>query len=429
MKIAHILTSSRRRCLLALFFVFFASFTVKVGYFVVTKVGFLHASHSNWSAWKAPGSSDTKVYYLPASEAIMAGKIFTNKDIDKKVALTLVKWPGFPFFIAIVKSITGNNIVLIRISCLLLFSLASSLSCFLAYKAFGTEVAFLTAPFAILSPLMTFWSSYILTESLFSVLLLFSIIVLVCVSKAERTNWILPLLGGIAFGYASWTRVVLIYFICLIPLWYALLRTRKKVISANLIIVFLISCMVIYLGWGVRNLIVTGSWYFPSPGSGLLGIIKGKFVANPGVETSGTQVLDIIKYGTFVSKNLLQSFIVFWHPGLYSPEMEASGQTFWNSNGIRIFVIYYLSVFSLMLISLRYICKDFAALSLLWLLILYFTIVCTVVTGWPNVSRYRVPIEPYISILAAYGLYHLYSAIRTKRNQFYGRDLKRNRPS
>jgi hypothetical protein len=419
MKIAHILTSNRRRCLLVLFFVFFASFTVKVGYFVVAKVGYFHADHSNWNAWKDPFSADTTVFYLPASEAIIAGNVFNNKNDDRFVKFTLAKYPGFPFFIALVKSIVGDNIVLIRISCLLLFSLVSSLSCFLAYKAFGTEVAFLTAPFAIFSPLMTFWSPYILTESLFSVLLLFSIIVLVCVNTAEKANWVLPLLGGAAFGYASWTRPTLIPFICFIPLWYALLRIRKKVASTSPIgspiVVFCISCMVIYLGWGVRNVLVTGSWHFPIISSEHWLSIKASLLGNTDVETSRAQVLDIIKIGTLMSKNLLQKFIIFWHPGVYSPEMEASGQTFWNSNVIRFFILYYLFTFPLMLISLRYILKDFAVLSLLWLLVLYFTIVHTVIAGWPNVSRYRVPIEPYISILAAYGLYHLYSAIRIKR--------------
>ena len=425
MKVAHILTSTKKRCFLALLFVLLASFTMKVGYVVVVKVGYLHASSANWDAWKDPGASDFKQSYVPASEAIMSGYIFDNKNISPKASEKLAKFPGFPSFIALVRSIAGDNIAILRLSCIFLYSLSSALTCFLAYRAFGKDVAFLTAPFAILSPLMTFWSFYILTESLFTLLLLISITVLIHVAKFEKTNWLVPALGGIAFGYASWTRQVLIFSIVLIPLWYvlnALFHKPKTMIPAKALIIFVIFAMAIYFGWAARNVILTGNSYMPiksginelkKPFKGVVNLWKINTPHNTVLNNKPNEQLEktsnINKSLKFFQKILISPFTAYWHLGLAS-----SHQTFWNSNIIRFFVIFYLFSFSLMLISLRYLLRDFMPLSLLWLLIVYFTLVHVIVAGWSNVSRYRVPIEPYIYILAAYGLYKVYSAIKLK---------------
>jgi hypothetical protein len=121
------------------------------------------------------------------------------------------------------------------------------------------------------------------------------------------------------------------------------------------------------------------------------------------------------------------SFLRWWDISFrYSSgnKRYAYEQNFWNSNFIKFWMLYYGITFLLMLVSLRFCRSQFEIFSLLWLIILYFTLVHSILFVGSGLSgRFRLPIEPYISILAGLSLYRLSCFIKKNLS------LKGNIPS
>ena len=371
-----------------LFMVFVFSFTCKIAYVVYT-------DNLDFGG----GAPDT-ITYMRASTEILEGKLFSSTDVP-----TLGEYPGFPIYLTMLRLIIGDEMFGLRMASIVMYSLICVLACYFAYISFGKISALLTAPFVVLSPVMTFWSHFVLSESLFTFLLLISMIGCAYLIRFERHQITVGAVSGLAFGFASWTRPILfplIAFFCL-GLLVRWLLLRKGLSKGFLV---LILCAFLLFGsWAIRNTLVLGKSHIPF----LRGLeIQKKVLIHYFTDDSEEKLQHIVR-GPFLDKASFfatsggKAFYRYWYFSLLGTH-----QTFWNSNVVRLYVFYYVPTFIMMLLSLKYFRREAEILSLLWLLIIYFTLVYTLTFYGGAISgRFRIPIEPYISILAGYSLFRV----------------------
>jgi len=192
--------------------------------------------------------------YLKLAESLRLQGRFTGSEYDEEV-----RTPGYPLFLAAVQAILKGGIgtvVLIQ----LLFTI---LIAFLLYRCgkllhserLGLAAAWLYA----LNPNAILWSLTVLTETLFSLLLLLSFYALTLAYQRSQGYW---LLSGLLLGMATLTRPIGLY---LIPVWgiFALLVLRPKVgfhRAARYAIGFLAAAMLLVLYWQARNYALHGKF-------------------------------------------------------------------------------------------------------------------------------------------------------------------------
>jgi 4-amino-4-deoxy-L-arabinose transferase-like glycosyltransferase len=243
---------SKKGSLIVLFSIFAISLFVRFGYITYLGGG-------------AQGGDYTHKY-LKESDEILKGNILsyrsslfsTDSGLPKH---TMADHPGLPIFLALTRAIFGDGFNKQLVINVVLYSLVCVLTCYLAFKSYGIHVALFTAPFIILSPAMNFWSRFVLSEALFTFLLLVSIICLYHVlflSGSNRKVVFLSVFGGIVFGYAALTREVLFPLIICIVLWIVMLKFRRTGLRLknSCIIIFLFTAFLTYGLWSTRNIIV-----------------------------------------------------------------------------------------------------------------------------------------------------------------------------
>jgi len=302
-----------------------------------------------------------------------------------------------------------------------MYALCAVLSYYIVLKVFGWKVSILSMPFVIGSASTAFWCHWPLTESLFTLLFLLSITGIISFSVSEQNNFLIMILSGLSFGFASLTRQVLFPMILFIVIWFLIrgFQSNKRKVYMQSCLVFVLSALLLYGGWMVRNVIVTGK-----TSSTILRVgdktRQSLFRLNTrrGIDWN-SQNMDEKKKEFFreysnrpfknkvlgITKRMLTKFSEF-----LQIRPNGTHQTFWNSMWIKYYVIYNSVTFLLMLVSLFFINRGTNGIGLLfWLIIFYFVAVHTVLmVGGGIFARYRVPIEPYMSMLAAYGLSRVY---------------------
>ncbi|HET7174841.1 MAG TPA: hypothetical protein VFK21_02430 [Gammaproteobacteria bacterium] len=121
--------------------------------------------------------------------------------------------PGYPLFLSLFVDAPPNTQTLIEVlGYQALMGTLAVLLTLLLYQRFPPWVALPAGLLTAISPHLISIGTYMLSETLFSVLLLLSLLVLSCSSRGDR--WYLPslLAGGVLLGIAALTRPVLEFF-------------------------------------------------------------------------------------------------------------------------------------------------------------------------------------------------------------------------
>jgi len=399
-------------------------------------VSFFRVGYICMSKTTKGGGAPDSLTYFKYSEIFLNGEFMELTNVPK-IDRRIAERPGYPIFIAFVRSFFGKDFAslnnyntfrhVLRIIAFLMYALCAVLSYYIVLKVFGWKVSILSMPFMIGSASTAFWCHWQLTESLFTLLILLSITGIISFSVSEKNNFLIMILSGLSFGFASLTRQVLFPMIFFIVIWFLIrgFQSNKRKVYMQSCLVFVLSALLLYGGWMVRNVIVTGKTY-----STILRVgdktKQSLFRLNTrrGIDWN-SQNMDEKKKEFFreysnrpfkykvleITKRMLTKFSEFLQ---ISP--LGTHQTFWNSIWIKYYVIYNSVTFLLMLVSLFFINKENTGIRLLlWLIIFYFVAVHTVLmVGGGTFARYRVPIEPYMSMLAAYGLSRIYLIFRKK---------------
>jgi 4-amino-4-deoxy-L-arabinose transferase-like glycosyltransferase len=349
----------------------------------------------------APLSTDSKDYDILALQ-ISQGKGYVNLSNEP----TAFRAPVYPLFLGAIYSIAGHDLLWVR----LIQALLGGAICVLVYLIstiiFDNITASLSGYLCSFHLPFIINSSQILTETLFTFLLLLSIF-LILSSNGYRTLTI----SGLLFGLTLLTRPFLIFFFPFLFYW---LYLKNKYDTFKSITILLISILLIVLPWTIRNyyrlnsfvpLANTGgialynSYVVPKKGFGynsLEGIedeyysikdetSKNKYLISKTVEYIKKNPVTVIKL-TFIKLLLfIYPFDGYWYPISFGSKYNI----FWGT------ILWFCSLG--IIINLK---KNDINMKLIYFLFLSFLIGVMIFHGSP---RYRLPLEPLLICFAASG--------------------------
>jgi 4-amino-4-deoxy-L-arabinose transferase-like glycosyltransferase len=356
--------------------------------------------------------------YWELARHIARGESFALYDPPRFV----MRMPGFPLFLAGIMKLFGERILLTRI----LLAIVGTGACWLVYWL-GRELADeatgrIAALLAALSPTMTVFSVLLLSETLFALTLLASLVTFARLirAKAPRQALCAALLVGLSCGLATLVR----------PTWFliapafaliAILRPvprRQKLVDAALIVVAFSAVMA---PWTIRNARVTGHfvpttlWVGPSLYDGLspqaTGASDMRFIEKDGIYRNP----GISEYGADQQYRRAAWEFVRAHPSRAAELTLIKLGRFWNPFpnadqfahwAIRLGVgLYELPVLLLAVIGSWVARKDSLKLLLAAGPVLYFALVHALFVGS---MRYRLPAEYALLVLSALAIGNLF---------------------
>ena len=192
---------------------------------------------------------DAKGYNRLANELIETGSL-------KSSSYSQFRTPGYPFFISIIYSIFGNKpwVVLLIQNFINAISLLGIF--YLSRIFFNDNISYLSTILYTFDPLTIFYSNTLLTETLFSFILVYSIYSLFMGLKKERLKYFM--ISGILLGVCTLIRPITLYFpFVMFAIIFIYQKTRRS-FRYYAIIVFTLLFTVTIIPWMIRNYINYG---------------------------------------------------------------------------------------------------------------------------------------------------------------------------
>jgi len=330
--------------------------------------------------------------------------------------------PVYPLFLAGIYAVFGEEILAVRIVESVLGACLAVLIALLAGRIGGAQVGTLAGILWSIYPMGVFIAGLVYPETVVTMLLACG--VLCMVTKADQELGPRRIvLGGILFGLAALTKPVALVTIAATALWIMYWRRGHRLLLTAL---FLLGVVLPLAPWTVRNFSVYGG----------LVIVEPRLVENlpwigefPKEGTDNKQVTKtaaIMKHPGEFAIHFAREFAQFWE--LYPQRIEIDQPGFREKMHQRdprivrttVFGTHWTNLISILSVGPMFLFALIGAgamwrqrdqrqsLSLLVLTILSFAV------GYSffySKTRYRIPIEPYIVILSAFGLRQTWIAL------------------
>ncbi|MBU0762426.1 MAG: glycosyltransferase family 39 protein [Candidatus Altiarchaeota archaeon] len=343
--------------------------------------------------------------------------------------------PGYPFFIAVVYYLFGVHPWVV----LLVQSVLDVFTVYLIYKisflAFENRfVSFVSGVFYLLDVTTSYYVLQLMSESMHNLLFLLSVYITL---HAARANSFVKLsLGGFFMALASYVRPAMLYYFLFVLFVLVFLTSRKKAVLSAVVAYFFVFSAVVFPLF-LRNYMDYGFFSFSSVGGShmcqwIASYVKARVdsiersqASNILCKLNGTMrnPFVISSYRKSIAISYLSSHPVdfFWAyvAGVFgflkeTPLSLVSSEfsAYFTENGVDSGLAYsVLRIFNLIFVSVLYSLFLFAVLrgKKSFYIVFFFLSVCffALVSG-PNgastFGRMRMPAQPFISILSAYGL-------------------------
>ena len=331
--------------------------------------------------------------------------------------------PFYPFFLSMIYRLVGHSYIAVRI----VQSIIGAFSCVLIYiigkKAIGAVVGGIAAFIAIFYPPFVKSAGLLLTELIFTFLL--CLIVFYLLKIQEKMKFKDCIILGLLLGIAALTKSVMILFPFFVIAVFFYLREKYFLDRLKGYIVVLLFFSLSITPWIVRNYNVyhvfaltpteSGlglySSYCPG-GGGTFGFIAAP--DDPVVIEANRISSPVLRSHFFIKKTF--EFIVN-NPGKIL-ELELKKILYlwapfdWEITGGRWFNFVYVAMLPFFILGFFIRARDFRKNLPLFLPFIYFQIMTLIFYGSP---RFRLPIEPYLFILAAVGILQCQRWIFIKR--------------
>jgi len=377
------------------------------------------------------------------AHALITGKGFSFAVPGSAINLpTASQPPLFPYLLAGLYILFGEN-ELAYLALAIIQTLLSIWLCYLVYRigtiAFNERTGLVAMLFSAVYPIFIIYSGRT-TNTMISILAVAWFLYLFFQFTERPTNRFRNIiLLGISAGLAIFAESIMLSFIILGFLWYLLVqwRTKKSVSIRFLVVAILISAAVV-LPWTIRNYLVfhkfvavrtmfgMNLWQGNNPqatGTNTLPDGKPMFDFPPEYYNLSltepdrdTILLNAAKQFIFENPGkaarlfLKKCYYFWWFPpnNIVTPAAAKYANLMW-------FPFLLLLIF--VLIGTGYAIKNkcYFALGIFWLLFFNYMVVYGI-THFGH-FRYRAPIEPYLLILAAYGLTNLIRQIISKEQE------------
>lgn len=406
--------------------------------------------------------------YIQVAANLLAGHGFSQQNVPP-YSPSAFRTPVFPMFIALLFVLFGKSNLIVAIAQVLITLLTVALTYWLGLKLLPENEAWIGALLYALSSGPATHSVFILTETLFALLLILVLSSVVLYRKDGQNRWLAS--AGLFTGLAMLCRPVAMLFplVVFILIWLADPQNRQRAIKG--MFVSLIICAIVVAPWIIRNFYQLGeptlstisSYYVLLYNAASINADQGGISQNDArselQRLANEELARRGELGNEVGEAKLYDEwgwrIILAHPLRYAvihletdlnnflPDvtdfLELMGVTqgakgtlsVLNQQGIvaaidhyfegRIWLIglvfpwiallgliYLGCVFGVYVLIKR---KDWFGLALLLLPVLYYTLI----PGPPSNPRFRVPVMPYLCLLAGIGCIQLAGWLITRR--------------
>jgi 4-amino-4-deoxy-L-arabinose transferase-like glycosyltransferase len=372
--------------------------------------------------------------YIAIAENIVAGKGFSVDGIEP----TFHRAPFIPYFLSMLFLIFGNHWLSVASAVNIFVSSAISIIVyFMTVRLVNDKTTAIIASllFAI-NPVSIFWSGFILTEPFFLFFFTLSILYLLEAVDGQKIRDFV--ICGVLMGLAALTRPVMLGVIPFIALWILIFKKDDKKRFGAAIIIF----MLIILPWTIRNYVNSGE-IIPITSEGHGNLMQG---LTEDIETFEAVLLftedeehsmrhlneweyrrverkrmvrHILNHPYDILKLMIKKAIVFWSvtPEIRNLELRANIfikalMVLWAAYSIILYMLAIPAIFSI---------RNKANIMLIIFMAISFTLMHMFFLVVPE-KRFRLPLEPYLVILAAIGLSSLLKDINDKKEKFLATD-------
>ncbi|MDI6808897.1 MAG: glycosyltransferase family 39 protein [Candidatus Eisenbacteria bacterium] len=361
---------------------------------------------------------DDDNYLLWASRIVETG----GRDVN-----TLVP-PGQTLFLAGVELLPGSTVVNARLLQSLLGALTVLFLYFIGKILLGVTAARLSSFVAALYPFLVYISSALIPQCIFAFLLASAFVLLVLSGEKRRPSLLIP--SGISFGLSALFVPLILPVMPAFALWLMIsdrIRIRKRLVNVLILTVF--TTLPVFL-WGMRNYVVEGK-FIPIARMGA----RAFFAANNPLATAektsmeerskmftpdmmqeiarsreGSAVADSVymeRTKRFVRENpqkfislCAKRFVYFFdlYPSTFSKNPH-TGKLYKAVSVVSFTPVLVFSLLGTLLLGRRWR-KMFIVVLVPLLFALFHSFFTTSV-------RYRIPVEPYMILLASCGFLSL----------------------
>lgn len=202
-------------------------------------------------------TSDSRDYEDTALALLKTGRFAASPDRPSEPQIR--RTPGYPVFIVLVYAIFGQSRVALLDIQALLSVLILPFVFMLARKRWGRMGAWAATLILALDPISFLYSGKILSETLFTVLLVAALFAAVKAGDHHRAiEWAFA--AGLALSLATLVRPIAFYLIVPMIVWLGIVRRRKGGNGAAVwpIIAAALPWFVLVGGWQIRNYIAVG---------------------------------------------------------------------------------------------------------------------------------------------------------------------------
>lgn len=352
--------------------------------------------------------------YLEITRNLLAGQGLKWHDARFDDDTVAVRMPGYPLFLAAM----GGNVPAIR-TAQALIDVSTILAVFLiARRWLGFSPSLLATAFVAFNPFLIYFSGLILTETLFTAMLVWSIVLL-----TSRVHWIWPAILLVASIHVRPSAIALPVILIFLARYSGTRQGEGRwtwLCSAGATVVLIV---LVLFPWALRNRLILGQWIWTTTNGGFVAI-DGFHPAASGASDQGflsrPPWSDRLKARCEVGRNaLLTREARRWtldtlrdDPLALACLTAAKVARTWSpvplsaefgQRRLYLFaaILYAVPLFALAIVGLFAGPVPRTAKLLLIAPALYFTVIHALSVGS---LRYRVPVEPLLAILAAAGV-------------------------
>ena len=351
--------------------------------------------------------------------------------------------PLYAYFIGLIYSVFGHNILLVILIQAFVGSLSSLLVFYIGKRLFNQAVGIMAALLWSFHPIIIFYEGVIMKEGLAVFLMLFALYTIFLARDTRyRRYW---LLGGVFTGLSALTRGNILFVIPFIFLWM-IAECKKDLFKTAAI--FLLGLVIIFIPVATRNKIVVGEFALSTSRSGInfywgnnetargsnfpaprfirttsvyeLGDFKREAERVTGKEMSNSDISRFwLKKGLdFISEHPSQYIrLQYQKLRLLFNEDEFSDNYQYSyykrfSHIVNYSPANFLLIASLGLLGMVLSIRNWKGLSLLYIFTISYSLSIII---FFVISRYRLPMTPVLAIFAASALYWFWMKVCERR--------------
>lgn len=331
--------------------------------------------------------------------------------------------PVYPSFLALIYKIFGRNILIARLVQAIIGSITVCLFYLIAENIFNRTTALLSGIFTALYMIFIFYTKFMLSETFFSFILALTIYLIITVKGPGLIRFFLI---GLSCGALTLTRSSGLFMpaITFIVFWNKAKTMGwpgKKTLPVTLAL--LISFAAVITPWTVRNYMAHKAFVPISTNGGLnmyqaVHPVDGKIPEmgprRDAVADKGFLIQDEVKRNNYFLRQAIEVYKNDFRGALKS---YATRFLFfwniidWNATDGNIINYHFIFIMPFAIFGIVFSLKNRKNASPILLTILYFFSLILLFQGAP---RFRMPIDGYIIIFGAYGIYELVKRAKKK---------------